>query len=87
QSDRALTIRSELKKMGADILFAGDEMIIRGVSEMKGTTVDSHGDHRIAMAASIMGLFASGSTYIQHSEAVNKSFPEFYDFLARLTQE
>jgi 3-phosphoshikimate 1-carboxyvinyltransferase len=87
ESNRALTIRSELKKMGADILFAGDEMIIRGVSEMKGTTIDSHGDHRIAMAASIMGLFASGSTYIQHSEAVNKSFPKFYDFLARLTQE
>lgn len=86
ESDRASTILSELTKMGADITLDKDEMVINGVMQTCGSTVDPHGDHRIAMAATIMGLFANGVTRIEHAEVVNKSFPEFFDYLSMLTQ-
>ena len=53
---------------------------------MRGALVDSHGDHRIAMAFTIAGLVASGPTVIGDADCVSVSFPGFYDLLARLTQ-
>lgn len=84
ESNRAESIQSELNKMGANITIEGDDMLIEGVKKMKGSSIDPHGDHRIAMAASIMGLTARGKTSIHNSEVVNKSFPEFFEYLNRL---
>ena len=54
-------------------------MIIQGNAALVGTELESHHDHRIAMALSIAALSAEGETSILDAEAVHKSFPEFYD--------
>lgn len=85
ESDRAATIHTELTKMGAKISFDGDEMVVTGIKEVRGAMIDPHGDHRIAMACSVMGLFADSKTIIDNSQVVNKSFPQFYSCLAENT--
>ncbi|NTV84762.1 MAG: hypothetical protein HGA23_10755 [Bacteroidales bacterium] len=52
--------------------------------EVRGAVVSSHNDHRIAMMAAVMALGGRGEVTITGTEAVNKSFPEFFDVLARL---
>jgi len=84
ESDRIRTISEELKKMGAKIEVLPDGMIIEGVDRLQGTLVNSHGDHRIAMALSIAALVANHETLINGHECVNISFPNFYDILSRL---
>jgi 3-phosphoshikimate 1-carboxyvinyltransferase len=85
ESNRAATIQSELTKLGAKIQIVGDEMIINGIDEVYPAMINPHGDHRIAMAASIMALSAqSGSVVIQNSEVVKKSFPDFFECLEQL---
>ncbi|MBM3186007.1 MAG: 3-phosphoshikimate 1-carboxyvinyltransferase [Bacteroidetes bacterium] len=85
ESNRAVTIQSELTKMGAQILISDDVMIIQGIEKANGAKIDTHGDHRIAMACAIMALKADKPTVIQNYEVVNKSFPRFYDYLEKLT--
>jgi len=77
ESDRIATISSELKKMGADIQELEDGMFIVGPTKLKGTTVKSFGDHRIAMAMAIAGLVAEGETIIEDTECIETSFPGF----------
>jgi 3-phosphoshikimate 1-carboxyvinyltransferase len=85
ESDRASTIQSELTKMGAKIQIVGDEMIINGIDKVYPAMINPHGDHRIAMAASIMALsLKSGFVVIQNSEVVKKSFPDFFECLEQL---
>jgi len=81
ESNRLFTITQELSKMGAKIEVFEDEMIIEGVDRLKGTEVDTHGDHRIAMALSIAALAADGDTKIKDHECVNISYPNFFDSL------
>lgn len=81
ESNRIYTISKELSKMGAKIEALEDGMIIEGVENLKGTAVDSHGDHRIAMALSIAALAADGDTRIDNHECVNISYPNFFDTL------
>ena len=78
ESNRIQTIITELKKFGADITETEDGMIINGVEHLKGCTVESHNDHRIALAMSIAGACALGETTIVDAECVNISFPNFY---------
>src|SRR5690606_21602383 len=81
ESNRAVTLREEFRKMGADIEYEGDVMTIRGATKLKGTKVFSHNDHRIAMACAVAALTANGTTEIEGAEAVNKSYPGFYEDL------
>ncbi len=81
ESDRAATIQSELGKLGANIKVEGDVMIIHPAGEPKSYKVDSCNDHRIAMACAIYGLKLEQEIEISNAEAVNKSFPSFYDLL------
>jgi len=60
-------------------------MYIQGIEKATATEVNSHGDHRIAMACAIMALRAEGSTIIKNSEAVNKSFPDFFEYLEKIS--
>ncbi|RLD89314.1 MAG: 3-phosphoshikimate 1-carboxyvinyltransferase [Bacteroidetes bacterium] len=79
ESNRAETIKQEFKKMGIDIMLKNDLMLITG-SEPIPCIIDSHNDHRIAMAGGIMNLFcASGSIRVKNREAVNKSYPGFFE--------
>lgn len=81
ESNRIETITTNLRAMGADVLPTDDGLIIHGTGELHGANIESHFDHRIAMAFSIAGLVAHGETTIQHADCVNISFPEFYNIL------
>ncbi|MBI9048346.1 MAG: 3-phosphoshikimate 1-carboxyvinyltransferase [Anaerolineaceae bacterium] len=84
ETDRIQSISEELNKLGAQIEATPDGMIIQGPTPLKGTLVDSHGDHRIAMALFIAGCIADGQTTINHFECVTDSFPGFTDIMASI---
>ena len=84
ESNRAIALRDEFKKMNVEIELNGDLMIIHGKGEVKGADVSSHNDHRIAMAAAVAALSAKGDTVIHDAEAVNKSYPDFYKDLSSI---
>ena len=83
ESDRAYTLKVEFGKMGIDIQLEGDEMRITG-GRVKGSLVHSHHDHRIAMACAVAALNADGETRIEAAEAINKSYPDFFEDLEKL---
>lgn len=76
ESDRIQVMADGLQALGVHAIATPDGMVIQP-SPIKGGTVDSHGDHRIAMAFSIAALRASGPIYIKDCENVNTSFPTF----------
>ncbi|MEO8769320.1 MAG: 3-phosphoshikimate 1-carboxyvinyltransferase [Ferruginibacter sp.] len=84
ESNRAETLVEVFSKMGVELFFRNDEMIITGTDEIKPAIVSSHHDHRIAMACAIAGLKATGIIIIHDAEAVNKSYPAFYEHLKEL---
>ncbi len=84
ESNRALTLQEEFKKMGVTIKLQDDLMMIEGGGVLKGAIVHSHHDHRIAMACAVAALKADGETIIKEAEAVNKSYPGFYEDLKLL---
>ncbi len=86
ESDRGAAIISEFKKMGGSVKVDKDCMIIRG-SALSGAAVDSHGDHRMAMACAIAAMSGSGAVEIDHAECINKSYNEFYNDMIKLGAE
>ena len=70
--------------MGVKIEVNDDVMTIYGVNKVNGAKVHSHHDHRIAMACAVAALKAGGETRIEGADAVNKSYPDFYDDLKKL---
>ena len=83
ESDRAKTLQEIFGKMGIEISLQKDEMFITG-GTVKSAEVSSHHDHRIAMAAAIAGLGAEGTIEISNADAINKSYPQFYEDLKKL---
>ncbi len=83
ESDRAATLQKEFAKLNVDIKTEGEEMIIKG-GRPDGGLVESHGDHRIAMACAVAGLRAKGVVEIDGAEAVAKSYPEFFDDIEKI---
>jgi 3-phosphoshikimate 1-carboxyvinyltransferase len=81
ESDRLLSLYLELKKMGADIAMNESSLTVKGPCVLRGSTIDPHNDHRIAMACAVAALGASGETRIQNSECVRKSYPRFFNDL------
>lgn len=84
ESDRIAAICGELRRMGARIEELPDGFRVHGPADLKGTAVDSHGDHRIAMALAVAALCAEGETVISGWECVSVSFPGFQDVLSSL---
>ncbi len=84
ESDRGITLQQEFGKMGIRIDLEGDDMFVHGGTGINGATVHSHNDHRIAMACAVAALTANGPVTIENAEAINKSYPEFYDHIATL---
>jgi 3-phosphoshikimate 1-carboxyvinyltransferase len=76
ESDRLATVESELGRMGADVRVDGDTLVVRG-GALTGAGVDSHHDHRIAMACAVAALVADGPTTIGGWDAVATSYPTF----------
>ncbi len=85
ESDRIAETVNGLSSLGAEIHETEDGMVIEGGFALRGTTVASGGDHRIAMTMAIAGLVAEGETTIQDSEAADVSYPSFWDALGSLT--
>jgi 3-phosphoshikimate 1-carboxyvinyltransferase len=84
ESNRALTLQEEFAKIGLEIILQDDVMIVKGANKIKGATVHSHHDHRIAMACAVAALKADGETIIEEADAINKSYPDFYEDLKQL---
>lgn len=84
ESNRALTLQEEFGKMGVEITLQDDLMLVKGGKGVKGASVHSHHDHRIAMACAVAALKAEGETVIEVAEAVNKSYPNFWKDMASL---
>lgn len=83
ESDRIQVMADGLRILGVDATPTPDGMVVRGGS-ISGGEVESHGDHRIAMAFSIAGLRATGSITIHDCANVNTSFPTFVSLAHRL---
>lgn len=84
ESDRGLTLQEEFAKLGIEIVLQDDLMLVKGGTGLKGATVHSRHDHRIAMACAVAALKADGQVTIEDAEAINKSYPDFYDHLKQL---
>ncbi len=84
ETDRLKAMAENLTRMGAHIKETNDGLVIEGPTKLKGASVKSFGDHRIAMSMAVAGLIAEGPTEIEESEAVSISFPDFWDKIKQL---
>ena len=84
ETDRIAAIAANLRAMGVEVHEADDGMTIYGGGKLNGATLPSFGDHRIAMAFAIAGLFASGSTIIEDVACIRTSYPQFESILTHL---
>lgn len=84
ESDRLAVVAHHLREMGADVIEHSDGLEIRGGRPLHGARLASHGDHRIAMAFTIAGLFADGETVIEDAGCIETSYPGFAQQLREL---
>lgn len=84
ESDRAITLQDVFGKMGIVIELQEDLMLVHGGTGVTAAEVSSHHDHRIAMAAAVAALGASCDVVIHDAEAINKSYPDFYQHIISL---
>lgn len=83
ESDRLRTVYDFLIKLGADITYGGSGLSLTGKAKLSGGEVDSHNDHRIAMAAAVASCGCKSAVTITNADAVRKSYPDFFkDFAA-----
>ena len=81
ESDRLAATAVNLRAMGAEVEEFDDGLSVLGPTQLRGALIDSHGDHRIAMAFAVAALIADGETEIGGAECVAISFPEFFGLL------
>ncbi|GKZ12456.1 3-phosphoshikimate 1-carboxyvinyltransferase [Haladaptatus sp. T7] len=82
ETDRVAVMAKELSNLGASVEEEDDALTIYGdESNLVGSVVDGHGDHRIVMALAVAGLAADGTTMVADAEHVDVSFPDFFDVL------
>jgi 3-phosphoshikimate 1-carboxyvinyltransferase len=84
ETDRIAAVAGNLRAFGVEVTEFEDGMEIVGGTALKGAEVNSFGDHRIAMAFAVAGMFASGTTVIHNVECVNTSYPGFFDTMEYL---
>lgn len=91
ESDRAATIAAEFAKLGVEIdLSQQDTMVVRGIPApdasltVRDAAISSHNDHRIAMATAVAALRADRPVGIDAAQAVDKSYPDFWNDLDKL---
>lgn len=85
ESDRISAIVEGSRRMGAEVEEFSDGFRV-GRSQLRGASVDSRGDHRIAMAFAVAALIADGETHIEKAECVDVSYPGFFEQLATVTR-
>jgi 3-phosphoshikimate 1-carboxyvinyltransferase len=86
ETDRIETIAENLRRMHVTVNTTPDGLEIPGRQKFRAAQIQSHGDHRIAMAFSIAALAADGPCMIEDSEAASVSFPEFYTTLRNIAR-
>lgn len=79
ESDRIESTVTTLQTLGASIKVEGDEILIYGKKQLQGGTIDSFNDHRIVMMAAMAALRSKNPVIIKRSNAVNKSYPHFFE--------
>lgn len=84
ETDRIRAVCENLSRMGAQVRELPDGLAVKGPAQLHAATIDSFGDHRIAMAFSIAALVASGETAIENAACADISFPNFYLTLRQL---
>jgi len=84
ETDRIATVATELQALGARIEPLPDGFVVEGPTPLRGGVVDSHGDHRLAMALAVAGLVAEGEVVIEHAECIADSFPGFVELMRSL---
>jgi 3-phosphoshikimate 1-carboxyvinyltransferase len=83
ETDRIAVMAEELGKMGITAKELPDGMVVRG-GKIKGAKVDSHGDHRVAMALALAGMNAEGQTEIEGAEVAEVTYPTFVEDFVKL---
>ncbi len=84
ECDRITSMKEELEKLGGAIDELPDGMIIYGADKLHGGVVDSHNDHRVVMSLAMATLKMDGDLVITNAEAINKSFPNFFEIFESL---
>jgi 3-phosphoshikimate 1-carboxyvinyltransferase len=87
ETDRIASIVAELETLGARIDPLPDGFIVEGPTQLHSGIVDSHGDHRLAMALAVAGLVADGEVAIENAECIDDSFPGFTGVMQDLGAE
>jgi len=83
ETDRISNTAAELSRMGIKVEVSDNTMVVYG-GKPKGTEIETHADHRMAMSFTIAALFAEGDSIINGAEAVSKSYPQFFADLKKL---
>lgn len=86
ETDRIAVMQQELSKLGADIEEMEDGLLIHGGKPLRGCRVEGHSDHRVVMSLAVAALGSEGETIISDCEAVDITYPGFFEQLGRLTQ-
>jgi len=85
ESDRIAAIAHNLRAMGVQVTELDDGLEMLGAAPLHGARLSSFGDHRIAMAFAIAGLFADGETIVQDADCIRESYPGFETVLEEFT--
>jgi 3-phosphoshikimate 1-carboxyvinyltransferase len=83
ESDRGATLKEEFDKLNVEVKLEGDTMTVMGTGRVQvlNQKLNSHHDHRIAMAVAVAALCADLDVEIRNADAVNKSYPDFWEHL------
>src|SRR5207245_5535276 len=85
ESDRIHALAINLRALGADVEEYSDGVCVPGRQTLRGGVVDSFGDHRIAMAFAVAGLFADGPVTVKDPACADISFPGFFELLNKVS--
>ena len=87
ETDRIQVVADALNAMGADITPTDDGMIVKGKTPLRGSKVSTFGDHRIGMMTAVAALLVSdGDVELERAEAINTSYPSFFNDLEVLSR-
>ncbi|WP_297888543.1 3-phosphoshikimate 1-carboxyvinyltransferase [Sulfurihydrogenibium sp.] len=86
ESDRIKAVVENFKRLGLEIQELEDGMIVKGKQKVKGGTVDSYKDHRIAMGFAVLGLVSEEGITIKDADCVYISYPDFFKHLEKVSK-
>ncbi|MBE5757094.1 MAG: 3-phosphoshikimate 1-carboxyvinyltransferase [Clostridiales bacterium] len=81
ESDRIKSVVDMINSLGGDAKETDDGMLITGKDKLFGGVVNSYNDHRIVMASAVSSILTENEVVISNANAVNKSYPEFFEIL------